>query len=105
MTDLLQLDACRPRVPTRLPPRMEEVHCPLPWREWDRSLATHPDRRFRAYIVDGLRHGFRVGFNYQQACRKSLRNMPSALEQPQVVQDYLAKECSEGRVMGPLPPA
>ena len=31
--------------------------------------------------------------------------MPSALEQPQVVRDYLAKECSEGRVLGPLPPA
>ena len=87
MSDLSRLDACRPQVPTRLLPRMEEVHCPLPWQEWDRSLA------------------FRVGFDYQHACRKSLRNMPSALEQPQVVREYLATECSEGRVLGPLTPS
>ena len=30
--------------------------------------------------------------------------MASALGQPQVVQDYLAVECSEGRVLGPLDP-
>ena len=101
MDDLLQLDACRPQVPTR---RMEEVHCPLPWREWDRHLASHPDQRFWAYVVEGLRHGFRVGFDYSHTCRKSHRNMPSALEQPQVVREYLAKECSEGRVLGPLLP-
>ena len=103
--DLLQLDACRPKSPTRLPPRLEEVRSPLPWREWDRSLVAHPDQRFRAYLVDGLRYGFRVGFNYQQECRKSPQNMQSALDQPQVVRDYLATECSEGRVLGPLPPA
>ena len=104
MDDLVLLDACRPVVPTRLPPCMEEVHCPLPWHEWDRCLATHPDQRFRRYISDGLRYGFRVGFDYHHDCRKSLRNMSSAMDQPQVIRDYLAKECSEGRVLGPLDP-
>jgi type III secretion system FlhB-like substrate exporter len=28
--------------------------------------------------------------------------MPSALERPQVVTEYLANECAEGRVLGPL---
>ena len=54
MNDLLQLDACHPRVPMRLPPHMENVHCPLLWREWDRSMASHLDQRFWVYIVDGL---------------------------------------------------
>ena len=58
---------------------------PLPWQEWDRNLAFHLDQHFRAYIVEGLRHGFRVGFNYDHNCQKSLRNMPSALEHPQVL--------------------
>ena len=40
MNDLLQLDACRPMVPTHLP-LGAVVHSPLPWRESDRSLATH----------------------------------------------------------------
>ena len=78
--------------------------CLLPWREWDCSLATHPDQCFRQYISDGLCHGFRVRFNYRHHCRKSRCNMSSALQQPQVIRDYLAQECSEGRVLGPLDP-
>ncbi len=31
-------------------------------------------------------------------------NMASAAEHPEVVKDYLAVECSEGRVLGPLDP-
>ena len=31
--------------------------------------------------------------------------MLSALERPEVVREYLATECSEGRVLGPLEPA
>ena len=33
---------------------------------------------------------------------KGAANMPSAAEQPRVIDDYLAEECSEGRVLGPL---
>lgn len=83
--DLSQLAGCHPQVPTRLPSHMEEVHCPLPWWEWDRSLATDLDQHFQAYIIDGLRYGFQVGFDYQHAYQKSLQNMSSALEQPQVI--------------------
>ena len=74
MDDLILLDACRPAVPTRLPTCMEKVHGPLPWREWDRCLATHLDQCFHRYISDGLHYGFRVGFDYHHDCRKSLRN-------------------------------
>ena len=69
---------------------MEEVHCPLPWWEWDRSLATDLDQHFQAYIIDGLRYGYQVGFDYQHAYQKSLQNMSSALEQPQVIWEYLS---------------
>lgn len=60
---------------------LEEVHTPLPWREWDRILASHPDQDFRSYIRDALR----VGFNYHCSCQKSPRNMASTTEQPQVI--------------------
>ncbi len=36
--------------------------------------------------------------------RSSPANMASALEHPEIVSEYLAKECSEGRVLGPLDP-
>lgn len=68
------------------------------------GLATHPDQCFRRYISDGLHYGFQVGFNYCRDCRKSLCSMSSAMDQPQVTWDYLAKECSGRRVLGQLDP-
>ena len=86
---------------------MEEVQTPLQADEWDRSLANHPDQNFRRYIVDEIRHGFRVGFDYAHAERtqNSTSNMLSAREHPEVISGYLATECAEGRVLGPLDPA
>jgi hypothetical protein len=67
----------------------------------------HPDQVFRKYVVDGIRHGFRVGFDYARAgpTHSSRGNMISSQEHPEVIQEYLAEECSEGRVLGPLDPA
>ena len=62
MDDLLQLETCKPRTAPLLPQRMRD---PLYWREWDRLLERHPDQRFRSYVVDGIRMGFRVGFSHE----------------------------------------
>ena len=57
------------------------------------------------YVVDGTRTYFRVGFDYSShTCKKAARNMRSALEKPEVVRDYLVKECAEGRVVRLLEP-
>ena len=104
MDDLLRMDHCRPEVPTRLPTAMEQILTPLNWREWDRCLMAHPDQRFRTYIVEGIRYGFRIGFNYSSSCVSSPRNMASAMKNPEVIREYLANECSEGRVLGPYGP-
>lgn len=55
-------------------------------------------------MVEGLRSGFRVGFDYSRSCRGSHRNMRLTHEHAQVVRDYLAVECAAGRVLGPLSP-
>ena len=102
------MDGCRPG-PTahRLSPSLQHVNTPLDWRRWSTYLAEHPDRAYRDYIVSGIRDGFRIGFNYSQAphIRSSHSNMQSALQRPEIVREYLAKECSEGRVLGPLDPS
>lgn len=105
MDDLLQFEECRSATPRHLPPQMEFVTTPLNWREWDSSLASHPDQQFRAYVVNGIRFGFRIGFDYNISCGRTTRNMASTREHPQVIRDYLATECSEGRVLGPLDPS
>ena len=44
-----------------------------------------------------------MGIDYSsQTCKKAAWNMRSALEKPDIVRDYLAKECAGGRVVGPL---
>ena len=57
--------------------------------------------------MTGVREGFRVGFDGRLASNQGdpARNMPSARERPEVIDDYLAEECSKGRVLGPLSPA
>ena len=54
------------------------------------------------YLVRGTRQGFHMGFRYwDQACRGSVA-MRSAEENPQVIDEYLARELERGRVLGPL---
>ena len=63
----------------------------------------HPDREFVAYLVEGMRSGFRIGFNQGLVSLKSAkRNMKSAAEEPAVTDAYLAKEVAAKRIMGPL---
>ena len=104
MEDLLHLDACRLKENTTLPSALNRVNSPLRWQEWDARLSSYPDQRLRAYLIEGLRYGFRVGFNYDSTCRHVKGNMKSARDNPQVVQDYLGTELKEGRIVGPLDP-
>ena len=56
MGDLHRIDACRSPVSALLPGNLSQVNTPLQWREWDSSLATHPDQQFRA--CSGKNHIF-----------------------------------------------
>ena len=48
---------------------------------------------------------FRIGFDYDHHCVKARNNMHSVREHPEIIREYLAKECAEGRILGPFPPA
>jgi hypothetical protein len=105
MEDLLKLDSCRPtNSDHQLPQGLCGVTTPLNWREWDSALATHPDQRFRNYIVSGIRYGFRLGFDYGRECTSANRNMATARTHAEVIRQYLAEECAESRVLGPINP-
>ena len=104
MEDLIHLEACHPLETPILTPAFQGGSSPLRWEEWDAGLRTHPDQRFRQYIVNRIRGGFRIGFDYRSTCWSRKRNMKSASENPQVVGSYLEEECKAGRVVGPLCP-
>ena len=71
---------------------------------WENALRTHPDRAFGRFVVEGLCQGFRIGFNRQTPLQPALRNMQSALDHPEVIDNYLRKECTLGSMLGPIIP-
>lgn len=84
-------------------PSLLGVTTPLAIPAWEQALETHPDRAFAKYIINGLRQGFRIGFNRACPLHSAAANMTSARLHPAVISDYIAKECSLGRMLGPFP--
>ncbi len=99
LEDLLAIEACIPSIP-RVPQAWREIVTPLDWRVWDEKLSTYPDRQFRRYIVDGIKWGFRIGFNYDHPLRSTGRNMHSVKSYPEAIEEYLAEVNSEELPVG-----
>jgi len=79
--------------------QLARIPTPLSVATWQQLLANHPDEQFQRYIVEGIRLGFRIGFDSSHPTHSSRRNMKSAYEHPQVVQEYLDRELSLQRVL------
>jgi len=81
------------------------INTPLLVSGWSLLVLGHPDPCLVQFFLEGISHGFRIGFVPQKKSLRSARkNMDSAQEHPAVVHEYLAKEISSGRVIGPFPP-
>ena len=80
-----------PLLPT--PAFLSEVSTPWDWRAWEQVLHTHQDREFADLIVRGILEGFRIGFNFSGfgSTVSCDRNMRSALEHPDVVDEYIPR--------------
>lgn len=70
---------------------------------WEAALVNHPDRAYVGYIIRGLLEGFRTGFQWGAPLRSATANMPSTGLRPNVIREYIARELSKGRMIGPLP--
>ena len=78
------------------------INTPLRVNEWARALLAHPDQSFARYVCSGLNEGFRIGFQRGSPLRPAGKNMQSAREHPEVVEEYLQNELSRGRMLGPF---
>ena len=81
---------------------------PLQAQQFSWELRLHPNRQKVDFVLDGIRHGFRLGFCPTQRLKPAKKNKPSADQHPSVIDGYLAHEVSRGRVAGlfdfpPLP--
>ncbi len=64
-------------------------------------MQNHPDRLFAQYISNGVRCGFRIGYNRESKVISAKNNMISTAAHPSVVaaHDYIAKELLKGRTI------
>ena len=79
------------------------VVSPLNVAQFTLDLAGHPDQQAVAFVLQGLTHGFRLGFQSTRTLKSAKRNKSSAFQNPKVIDDYLAHEVSRCRVAGPFP--
>ncbi len=104
MDELRVLAGRIPQYPLQLPDCLQRIVTPLRVDAWAALMRGHPDREFTDFLLQGMRCGFRVGFDYRsRSCTSAKRNMLSAKENPAVIDAYLTRECNLGRVVGPLP--
>ena len=88
-----------------MPQWLWRVATPLILSEWSRELADHPDPAFQSYLLNGISNGFHIGFDRRVCCTSATSNMHSALANAAVNMEYLKKEVTLGRVIGPVSPA
>ena len=89
----------------RTAPRLlapETIFTPLRPLEFERKLASHPNKDFVQDIVQGIMSGVKIGYSGPQMSLIS-SNLPSAHLNSQVIEDSLQKECEAGRLAGPFP--
>jgi len=88
-------------VATCLPPVSKVT--PLSVAQFALELEHHPDKSRVSYVLNGLLHGFKIGFKHTHSLKSSKRNKPSAYQHARVIDKYLANEVSLRRVAGPFP--
>ena len=92
-----------PSTPIALPASCRKITTALVHPEWVSALQDHPDQTFAAYISEGIKGGFRIGYLHNMHAHESAHiNSTSAHANPGPIRDNLATELSAGRVV-PLP--
>ena len=66
------------------------------------ELRHHPNRQVCNFVLDGLRNGFKLGFQPTLSLKSAKKNKSSAYQQPLVIDEYLAHEVPWGRVVDPF---
>ena len=65
------------------------------------ELATHPNQNFVHELIHNIQHGCSIGYNGPQFSHYS-KNLPSAYQQPLILDNALLQECNAGRILGPF---
>jgi hypothetical protein len=92
MEDLKTLATRKQKGGRAVPPQLQAIHTPLRCSSWQHYLRNHPASEFVAFLLDGISNGFN---SERHQYRTAKRNMQSAIQNPEVVDKCLAKECEK----------
>lgn len=84
-----------------VPSTATAITTPLQTHIWQQLLANYPNQRLASFFISGLTNGFRIGYFSDTRLSSAKRNLPCALDHPEVVDQYLAEELSYNRLAGP----
>ena len=96
MKDLLLLNAHKSVKDVSYLIISKEVCLPLREAAWVDELANHPDKCFTEYILQGIRSGFRIGYDRHNCLVPATSNLNVA--NPQALTEYLSREVALGRM-------
>ena len=99
MEDLRQLQRVGGRA-AYVDPRLERAVTPLSLPAWQHMLRRHPYKGYVAFILQRLGEGFRIGVDDKQHFESARRNMPSAIKNQQVINEYISSEVEKGNPFG-----
>ena len=77
------------------------VVSPLNVLQFTLDLAGLPDWQAVASVLEGLQHGFHLGFQPAHRLKPAKKNKLPAFQNSKVINDYLATEVACGEVAGP----
>ena len=81
-------------------------HAAGPCCAWTAALEQHPDPGFVRYVLQGIKEGFRIGYDYSSHTpTSSTRNLLSTLQHPAEVETYLQWEPGDGNISEVTKPA
>ena len=83
------------------PPTRPQPWSPIRPFALERELSLHPDKIFVKQLVNDLQHGCSIGYMGPQFAHLA-KNLPTAYQQPDVIDATLQRECEAGRILGPF---
>jgi len=101
INDLLKVEGDRSSTSTNS--QLSRAHTPLKLAAWCQRLHFHPDQDFAGYILCGISGGFRIGVCSAATLKLASKNMQSAKQHPDVINEYLQKETHLLNIIGPFP--
>ena len=78
-----------------------KVNTPLNYLQFERELASHPDKTWVSWLLKAIKHGTTLGYDGPRGPMKA-GNLSSAFQHARIVDEEIAKECDAGRLLGPF---